>query len=322
MRYLITLFLLVLQIGGAEQAAADVHGTWTAEIHTRKVNLQVRTSPPPDWNRSENWNGDWNMGQSVPVDDLSGLPANNDQLTAASVRFALRREAGTLAFDGAFRDGRGAGLITFAPRDAYVGEMRGLGYTDDLPLWRRFQLAVHDVGPKYIRDLKSEGYDKLTLDQIQRAKTHGVTIEYIKELKGQGVRAVTLEALVRTRDHGVTAAFIKALKAEGYTTANLEELVRLRDHGVSVEYVKALEAQGFKNVPVDDIVRTKDHGVSAEFIADMKEIGLKDLTLPQIVRLRDHGITPGFVNHARARGYTTTDPDELVRLKNGGLWKD
>ena len=31
-------------------------------------------------------------------------------------------------------DGRGAGLFTFAPLDAYVGEMRSLGYSDDIPL--------------------------------------------------------------------------------------------------------------------------------------------------------------------------------------------
>ena len=67
MRYLITLFLFVLHVatGGAQQAPTDVHGTWTAEIHTGKVYLQVRTAPPPDWTRSGNWNGDWNMGQSL-----------------------------------------------------------------------------------------------------------------------------------------------------------------------------------------------------------------------------------------------------------------
>ena len=37
----------------------------------------------------------------------------------------------------------GAGLFTFGPRAEYTGEMRSLGYTEDLPVWRRFQLAVH-----------------------------------------------------------------------------------------------------------------------------------------------------------------------------------
>jgi len=133
------LFLLVAAAPASAQT--DIHGTWTAEIRQGKVFLQVRTTPPADWNRSGNGNGDWNMGQSFPVDELSGLPANDEHLTATSVKFDLRREAGSLAMEGSFRDGRGAGLFNFAPRDAYVGEMRGLGYTDDLPLWRRFQLA-------------------------------------------------------------------------------------------------------------------------------------------------------------------------------------
>ena len=55
---------------GAAQAPTDIHGTWTAEIHTGKVFLQVRTAPPPDWNRSGNWNGDWSMGQSLAVEEL------------------------------------------------------------------------------------------------------------------------------------------------------------------------------------------------------------------------------------------------------------
>ena len=39
---------------------ADVHGTWTAELRDGKVFLQVRTSPPADWN-GDRWRGDWNM---------------------------------------------------------------------------------------------------------------------------------------------------------------------------------------------------------------------------------------------------------------------
>src|SRR4051812_26192962 len=107
MRYLITLFLLVLNIGtgNAQQPAAGINGTWTAEIHTGKVYLQVHASPPSDADRPLNGRGDWNMGQSVPVEDLVGL-VNSETFTMAAVKFDLRREAGSLAFEGSFRDGR------------------------------------------------------------------------------------------------------------------------------------------------------------------------------------------------------------------------
>ena len=129
-RTAIACFAVVALFQATGQAQTDIHGTWTAEIHQGKVFLQVRTAPPPDSNRSGDWNGDWSMGQSYPVDDLSGLPANDERLTASSVKFEMRREAGTLSFDGSFRDGRGAGLFTFAPREAYTGEMRSLGFSE------------------------------------------------------------------------------------------------------------------------------------------------------------------------------------------------
>lgn len=289
---ILTAALVVLSVAAGAAQTTDIHGTWTVELYDGKAFLQVRTTAPPEWNRGDgdgDWRGAWNMGQSLPVDELSGLPGNDNSLTAAAVRFNLRREAGTLTFDGAFREGRGAGLFTFVPRAQFVDEMKRLGYTDDLPLWRRFQIAVHDVGPKYINALKSEGFASLPLDLIMRSKNHGVTLDYIKAMKAEGFKAVTLEEFIRTKDHGVTQ-----------------------------QYVQDMRKAGFSGVPIEDLVRARDHGVSVEYVQDMRAI-VKDVTLQQIVRMRDHGVTPGFVGHARARGFTTTDPDELVRLKDRGL---
>jgi hypothetical protein len=314
---MLTLLALISLQAAAGAQTADIHGTWTAELHGGKVFLQVRTSPPPEWNRGGERN-DWSLGQSFPVDELSGLPGNDDQLTAATVRFELRREAGTLGLDGAFRDGRGAGLFTFTPRAQFADEMKRLGFTEDLPLWRRFQFAVQDVGPRYVNALKSEGFTNLTLDAITRSRNHGVTLDYIKSMKAEGYRGATIEEFVRTKDHGVTPTYVQEMRKAGFTNAAIEDLVRAKDHGVNGAYVTELANHGYKGLPLEDVVRARDHGVTADYMADMKAIA-KDATLQQIIRMRDHGVTPGFVNHARARGFTTSDPDELVRLKDRGL---
>src|SRR4030095_11271700 len=243
---------------------ADTNGACISDLHSGKAFLQVRTTPPADSN-GDRWNGEWNMGQTFPIDELAGIPANVEKFTASAGKFDLRREAGTLSMEGAFRDGRGAGLFTFVPRPQYIAEMKALGFNDDLPLWRRFQLAPHDVGPIYVKALKAEGFDKLPLDQIQRAKTHGVTIDYIRDLKAQGFRSATLENLVRTRDPGVTGDFIKAMKAEGFTGATLDEFVRLRDHGVTQKFVQDMKRAGFATATLDDLVRARDHGVTPEY---------------------------------------------------------
>ena len=347
-RLSIPTILAAVAIAAPTAAQTAVQGTWTVELHTGKAFLQLRTDPPPDRERSNDWNGGWSMGQSLDLDQVAGLPPNDDHFSATNVKFEVRREAGMLAFEGSFRDGRGAGLFTFAPRGEFTAEMRRLGYTEEIPLWQRYQFAVQDVGPRYINALKAEGYDKLTLEQVRRARNHGLTIDYIKAMKAEGYRAATLEDFVRTRDHGVTVAYVQDMRKAGFRDATIEDLVRAKDHGVTAQYVqemrglgpnvsalegfvrlkdhgvtpayvKDLAAQGFKNVSLEEAVRTKDHGVSSDYIADMKQLGLKDLTLEQIVRLRDHGVTPGFVSHARARGYKPADAEELIRLKNRGL---
>ena len=91
---------IVLQTAGAGAQTADIHGTWTAELRNNKVFLQVQAPQPDDWKRNNDWGGGWNMGQSFPVDELSGLPGNDERFTAASVKFELRREGGTLGFEG------------------------------------------------------------------------------------------------------------------------------------------------------------------------------------------------------------------------------
>lgn len=298
-------------------AATGVSGTWTAEIHSGQVFLQTRTSPPPDWNRSGDWRGDWSMGHTMPIEEISGL-ANDERLTAGAIKFELHREAGTLLFEGAFRDGRGAGLFTFAPRAEFTSDMKRLGYDVDAAPWRRYQMAMQDVGPRYVKALESEGFTKLSLDDITRARNHGITVDYIKGMKAEGYKTTTLEELVRTRDHGVTPAYVQEMRKAGFASEAIEDLVRARDHGVTAAYVAELAKSGYTKLPLTDVVRARDHGVNADYLSDMKAIA-KDATLAQIIRMRDHGVTPGFVSHARARGFTTSDPDELVRLKDRGL---
>jgi hypothetical protein len=355
MRYLATALFaatVVLALSGAQPTAqpGDITGTWTAELGDGRVYLQLQTTPPDDWRHGGDWRGGWNTGQTMPVEDLPGLPANDPRFTVSQIRLELRREAGTIAMDGAFRDGRGAGLFRFTPRPEFTAEMKAVGYSEDLPLWRRFQFAAHDVGPRYIRALRAEGYDTLTLDEIQRARTHGVTADYIKAMKAEGYTVSTLQDIVRTRDHGVTPEYVKAMRAAGFKDASLDDLlrakdhgvnaefvagmrgagfkdatladyVRARDHGVNPDYVRSLRAQGVSASTLDGVVRLRDHGVSAEYVEDMKGIGLKSLTAEDLVRLHDHGITPGFVNHVRAQGFKEDTPEGLIELKNRGAYR-
>src|SRR4051812_10417263 len=86
---------LFAPISAQNTQTSDIKGTWTAELRSGRVFLQVRTSPPAEWN-GDRWDRDWNMGQTLPVEQLAGLPANDDQFSVSAIKFDLRREAGTL----------------------------------------------------------------------------------------------------------------------------------------------------------------------------------------------------------------------------------
>ena len=103
---LVSALIVAVCMVGQAQEPREVTGTWTAELRNGRVFLQVRTTAPNSWN---SWSGDWNMGQTFPIEEFSGLPANDEHFTASNLKFELHREAGILSFEGAFRDARGAG---------------------------------------------------------------------------------------------------------------------------------------------------------------------------------------------------------------------
>jgi hypothetical protein len=296
-----------------------IHGTWTAELHNGRAFLQLRSPAPPDRDRRGEGSGDWSMGQTLPIDELQGLPVNDEQLTAGMLRFELRREAGAFTFQGSFRDGQGAGLFTFVPRAEFVAEMKRLGYSDELPPWRRYQLAMHDVGPRYITALTAEGYEKLSLDAVQRAKTHGVTIEFIRGMKGEGYVGGTLDEIVRTRDHGVTPAYVQDMRRAGFGGTAIDDLVRARDHGVTPEFVQEIRGLGLAVPSLDQFVRLRDHGVRAQFVTDLKAAGYDRLGSEDLVRLHDHGVTPSYIRELAAQGYGSLPLEDVVRAKDHGV---
>ena len=222
--------LSALRLRGAQRAPLGSEQRHQRHLDGRAPQRPRRSSRSARASRrtgaGDRGDGDWNMGQTFPVDELAGLPANDDRFTVTSIKFDLRREAGTLAMEGAFRDGRGAGLFTFTPRPEYAAEMKSLGFSDDLPALAavsagapRRRAALHQGAEgRGIRQAAARP-DPAREDPRRHHRLH-------PRSQGAGFRTATLENLVRTRDHGVTGDFIKAMKAEGFTGTTLEEFVR------------------------------------------------------------------------------------------------
>src|SRR4030081_1157087 len=91
-------FALLQAVSGSAQDPKDINGTWTAELHSARVFLQLRTGAP-DGRSNSGWGGEWSTGQTMPADEFGGLPVADEHFTSTALKFELRREAGAFAFD-------------------------------------------------------------------------------------------------------------------------------------------------------------------------------------------------------------------------------
>src|SRR6185436_7325451 len=143
-------------------------------------------------------------------------------------KFNMRRDAGTLVFEGVFRSGAGAGMFDFTPSQTFPAEMARRGFVSPTKT-EQYLLARGDIGFAYLDELNAQKYEKPTLDDLVRAADHGVHLEYLKGMGSAGYHLGQISALIRTRDHGVTPTYVRALSDAGFKNLSAEELVRARD---------------------------------------------------------------------------------------------
>lgn len=260
-------------------------------------------------------------GFSLPVDQLEGFSPAILTGEGGPAKFSLRRDAGTLMFEGMFRSGVGAGTFDFTPNAAFPGEMTKRGFASPNQT-EQYQLARGNIGFAYLDELNAQKYERPTLDDLIRAADHGVHLDYLRGMGAAGYKLGRIESLVRTRDHGVTPKFIAGLAAEGIKGLSADELVRARDHGVTPEYIGTMRAFGYKDLPLQELVRARDHGVSADYIRGMAEAGYAQVSLSELVRARDSGVTPEYVKAIRDAGHKGLTLKELVKARDHGVGKD
>jgi beta-lactamase regulating signal transducer with metallopeptidase domain len=288
-------------------------------------------------------------GSNVAIDQLEGLTAAQLAGPGGPVQFKIRRDAGTLTFEGVLRNRVAAGTFAFTPNPSFPAELVKRGFAQPTPR-EQYQMARHDIGFAYIDELSKQGYAKPPTAELVRAGQHGVNLTYLQEMGALGYRLATLEPLItlrdhgvapdyirglaelgykqlsvdslrQARDHGVTPEYVRGMRDNGYGSLTMEELVTARDHGATPEYVHELSEAGHRNLPLKELIAVRDHGVSGDYARDMRQLGF---TVPsaELVRARDHGVTPAFARDLAALGYKNLTLDHLIRMRDHGVTPD
>jgi hypothetical protein len=300
----------------AMAARGDLGGAWTATTGKRpdgRLQLQLHR-------------GHDNTGQTMKIADFTGLSAAQVASAAATpVTFSLRREAGTVSFEGSFRAGSGSGTFVFAPDAAYLEELRSLGvpasrgkHRGESEEEQLLSLAVLDVSTDFIRSMQGAGY-RVSLDKYIAMRIFDVNPELIADFRELGM---TLDAdqLIAGRIHGVTPAYVAQMRDLG-RRADFDDLIATRIHGATPEFIAEMRDHGYGDLDLDDYVAFRIHGVSPKFVEELADLGYRDLSADDLVAFRIHGVTAEMIRELQAEGYDDISPDDLVSMKIHGRWR-
>ena len=293
-------------------AVARTHplsGSWTASIdddHAEMLDFSMRTS------RHEN------NGTRFPIADFTGLtPALVRSASAVNAHFELRREAGTIAYDGSFRNGEGAGTFTFAANDEFTRTLKQLGIEvedkDGDTEHELFTLTIFDVSSSFIRSMQAIGY-KEPLEKYVSFRLFGVDPAYVRDMTSVGFDHLSGDKLVETRIHGATPDYIRQMRRSGEDLP-LDKYIESRIFQITPEFAAELGRAGYPNLTRDELVQFKIQGVTPEFIADLKQMGYTRIPAEKLVEMRIHGVTPEFIRRLESAGYKHVPIDKMVQMR-------
>lgn len=259
-----------------------ISGDWTAKVK--------QTDKGPALWLSLNRNTDarksgFQMSGEIPLQDFTGLNPNAN----SNVQFTLTHDAGTVFFDGLFKDGKGVGDFKFTPSNGFIATMRKLGYSDGLTTEKLFTMAVLDVSANFIKELKSIGYDRPDLDQLIGMRALGVTIEFAREAQGWGYGKLSPNDLIEIKAMGINPDYIRSMKSMGFSDLSLRKLIELKALGVNEDYAREMRSLGFENLTMNQLIEMKAMGITADYVKKMRSLGLKDVSVNELIQIKATG---------------------------------
>ncbi len=312
-RFIVALCLVLAATPVARAESGRIVGAWTASVSEDRSD---QLSFSLQMGRTQH------NGSTFDRSEFSGLSAAQvGSTTQVPAQFELRREAGTIAFEGTFRDGQGAGEFTFVPNREFPKQLRSLGVKFEAKSGSEehelFNLAIFDVSSPFIRSMQSVGYT-VPLEQYEEFRIFRVDPAYVRDMAAVGFDKLSAEKLVETRIHGASPEYIKQMRAAG-NDLTLDEYIQSRIFRVTPEFAGEMGRLGYPDLDHDTLVQFRIHDVSAEFIRQLRELGYSHVPAEQLVEMRIHGVTPEFIRRVAAAGYHKVPVEKLVQMRIFGI---
>ena len=302
-----TAALVTLTFAGAD--AAEVRGTWNAshaKVHSGKLDFSLQTRRYDQ------------HGSELDRSELTGLSESDiESRTSTHVRFELRREPGTVTFEGTFQGGRGEGDFTFTPSRDYVRRLRSVGVRFESAQGDEarelLELALFDVSIDFIRSMRAIGYD-VSLEKYLAFRIFDVDPGYVRDMSSVGFDHLSADRLIETRIHGATPEYIRQRRSAGEDLA-LDEYIESRIFQITPAFAEEMSQAGYPDLDRDMLLQFRIQGVTPDFIQSLRDVGYSNLPAEQLVQMRIFGVTPEYIRRVNRNRSGQMPVDKMIEMR-------
>lgn len=207
--------------------------------------------------------------------------------------------------------GQGAGQSS-SSSSSYVDQLKSQGY-DNLSADELISLKVQGVTPEYISQIKALGLHP-TIGELISMKVQGIDPQYIKEMRDAGFTS-DINQLISMRVQGITPDYVREMRAAGID-GDASKFISFKVQGVTPDYVKEMKATGFNATP-SELISMKVQGITPDYVGEMRAAGV-DGGIREFISFKVQGVTPDYIKEMKAVG-VNVDASHLIAMKVQGL---
>jgi len=328
-------------IAGAKAKRAvksfEDEGSWFATIKNDKVFIRFEKGQL----------GENNNSTTFDLNEFKDLPRDRDG------SFELKREAGTILFNGNFKGNIGMGTFKFNPDKSFMAFLKNEGVDVEEEEDGNVFFAIN-LKRSYITMLKNQGYKDFTKGDLIPLAALKIDEPFIKSIKSNGFPEVSLEDLIPLKSLNVDGAYIKEIRNAGYKNLTVSQVITLKAQNINGDFIKSSKdasqqtslnttvsvrskpaaAQkavkeddedadsGGNGLPsLDNLIAMKAMNISADYIKGFKDIGYK-ISDDNLIAMKSLGVTPEYVKSLRSAGFGDIPSDEIISMKALGVTAD
>ncbi|WP_295794893.1 M56 family metallopeptidase [Mucilaginibacter sp.] len=291
-------------------------GVWFATIKNEKVNIEFK---------GDDDDHNWSNSSTFLLSELPALPRDQKG------DFTLKREAGSVLFNGKFEGNEGYGHYKFTADKSFDAYLKQAGITEAGDDDDYFAFFMVNVTKEYIAMVKRNGYTDLSKNNIISMAALKVDEPYIKMWKANGFSGITPNELVSGKALHIDNAYVEEIRKAGYKDLSFNQLISFKAQHITGAYINSLrkaklkdgKGYGEDSMPSpNEISSYKAMNIDSNFVRSFAAMGYKNLSYSQLTSLKALNITPEYVKGFKAIGYDYPAVNVLTSFKSMGITPD